>query len=462
MKIIIIGAGKLGFDLARILSQEKHDIIVVDKDPNSLKPIADNFDVMTVCGNGASVALLREIDVETADLLLAVTDNDELNIIASMLAKRYKVKTTLARVRNPEYTQVLSNSTLPSYHEFGIDIFLNPEYLAAQEVFRLLEVPNSTAIDYLADGKISLITIKIDENSVIIGQKICNLKLAKYTVVAIMRNGDVLIPTGNTELLLNDRIYVMGKTAGYHNLSQLIQEKKAKFKRIIIGGGGLLTEYLVQLLHTKKNSPEIRVLEPSLERCKQLSQILEDCCIIQGDPTRIENLEEESIGKDDIFFATTGSDNSNIVACMLAEKMGVTKSICEISREDYIYLTDNIGVDSTITPRLLTVSLVLKLIKSKTGNVLSLNLLNDGKVEVLELMALPDSPITQVPLKDLQFPGSTVVGAIMRGNDTIVPRGDTSILPGDRVILFALRSKSDDVEKLFHNDTGKVFTEVQE
>lgn len=449
LRIVIVGAGKLGFDLARVLSQEEdHDIIVIDKAPEAIEPIADNFDVMTVVGNGASVKVLEEIQVKTADILLAVTDNDELNIVACMLAKQFGVKTTAARVRNPDYSPTLPS--VLSYTNFGIDLIINPEYLAAQEIFRLIEVPNATGIDYFAGGQLSLIGIKVAEEMEIAGKKIAELNLEKYTIVAVIRKEQVIIPNGSTQLLQNDKIYVLGKTAGFHNLNGLMKLKKQKFKQIIIAGGGLITEYLVYLLRTKKNLPEIKIIEPSVEKCRNLSTDLEGCQIICADATKMEILDEENLGKSDIFIALTGSDNSNLVACMLAKKREVNEVICEVSREDYIPLAEDLGVTAAITSRLLTVSTVLKLMRRK--NVISVNLLNTGEAEMLELEAEPDSPITKSYLRDLKIPTGVVIGSITQNGSILVPRGDTRIQPGDRAIVFALRSVSSKIVQFFHND----------
>lgn len=447
MKIIIVGAGKLGFDLARVLSQEDHDIIVIDKDPEAIEPISENFDVLTVVGNGASVKILEEIQAKTADILLAVTDNDELNIIACMLAKQLGVRTTAARVRNPDYSP-----TLPSvlaYTNFGIDLIINPEYLGAQEIFRLVEVPTATGIEYFAGGKLSMIGIKVAEEMEIVGKRIAELNLEKYTIVAVIRKEQVIIPNGNTQLLQNDKIYVLGKTAGFHNLNGLMKLKKPKFKQIVIAGGGLITQYLVYLLRTKKNVPEIKIIEPSADRCRFLSRDLEGCQIICADATKMEILEDENLGESDIFIALTGSDNSNFVACMLAKKREVNEVICEVSREDYISLAEGVGVTATITPRLLTVSTVLKLMRKK--NVISVNLLNMGEAEMMELEAEPDSPITQSYLRNLKIPPGVVIGSITQKGNILVPRGDTQVQPGDRAIVFALRAVAPKIEQFFHN-----------
>lgn len=447
MKIVIVGAGKLGFDLARVLSQEEHDIIVIDKDSEALGPIADNFDVMTVVGNGASVKVLEDVQAKTADILLAVTDNDELNIVACMLAKQFGVRTTAARVRNPDYSPTLPS--VLSYTSFGIDLIINPEYLAAQEIFRLIEVPTATGIEYFAGGRLSMISIKVAEEMEIAGKRIADLNLEKYTIVAVIRKEKVIIPNGNTQLMVNDKLYVLGKTAGFHNLNGLIKLKKPKFKQIIIAGGGLITQYLVYLLRTKKNLPVIKVIEPSEEKCRHLSTDLEGCQVICADATKMEILEDENLGETDIFISLTGSDNSNLVACMLAKKREVNEVICEVSREDYISLAESIGVTATITPRLLTVSTVLKLMRKK--NVISVNLLNTGEAEMLELEAEPDSPITKSYLRNLKIPAGVVIGSITQKGNILVPRGDTLIQPGDRAIVFALRQVAPKIEQFFHS-----------
>jgi trk system potassium uptake protein TrkA len=447
LKVLIVGAGKLGYDLTRILSKEGLDIIVVDKEPVNLRPIADSFDVMTVQGNGASVTILQELEPKSFDIILAVTENDELNIIACMVAKKLGILKTAARVRNPEY-----NNNIPSlfsYSNLGIDLFINPEFLTAQEMFRLVEMPLATEIEYFADGKLCMIGIKIDESLAIAEKKICQLNLKQYTIVAVNHKGAIIIPDGETSLYAGDKIYVVGKAIGLYNLNGLIKTKKPNVKRIIIAGGSLTSQYLVRLLKTRKNVPAIEIIEASADKCRLLSKEFEGCQLICADATKIEVLEEENVRAGDVFIAATGSDNTNLVACMLAKKLGVREIICEISREDYSSLADTIGVTATITPRLLTVSTVLKLVREK---VISLSLVDTGEAEVLELEAEAESPITKAQLKDLVLPGGIVIGAVLHEGTVIVPRGDTLIKKGDRVIVFALHNVAATVERLFRKE----------
>src|SRR5690554_2353843 len=216
MKVVVVGAGKVGFDLSKVLSEEQHDVIVIDKDPAALKPIIETLDVMPVVGNGASAVVLEEIGIKTVDIIIAVTENDELNMIACMTAKQCGVPMTVARVRNPEYTS--PHPYLLSYVRFGLDLIINPEHLAAQEIFRLVEVPMATDMEYFADGRLSMVGIKVEDNMAISGKSIRELSLDKLTVVAISREGKILIPSGNTLLLPKDKVFVVGETAGFHNL----------------------------------------------------------------------------------------------------------------------------------------------------------------------------------------------------------------------------------------------------
>jgi trk system potassium uptake protein TrkA len=445
MKIVVVGAGKVGFDISKVLSEEGHDVVVIDKDPAALRPVVETLDVMSVAGNGASAAVLEEIGIKTVDIIIAVTDNDELNMIACMTAKQCGVPMTVARVRNPEYTS--PHPYLLSYARFGLDLIINPEHLAAQEIFRLVEFPMATDMEYFADGRLSMVGVKLEGNMGICGKYIRELGLTSLTIVAVSRDGKIIIPDGNTQLLPKDKLFLVGATGGFHSLNGLIRAENPNFKRIVIAGGGLVTRYLVGLLRSRKKRPEIKIIEVSEEKSKELARELEGCEVVLGDATKIEVFAEENLGPGDIFIALTGVDNSNLVASMLAHKRGVEEIICQISREDYLPLAEMSGVTAAIIPRLLTVSTVLKLVR--TSNVLSISLLSSGEAEFIELKAEPGSAVTQKPLRDLAMPSKTIIGAVLHGQRVIVPRGDTQIHPGDRALVFSLRTNAPAVEELF-------------
>lgn len=445
MKIIVVGAGKVGFNISRVLSSEGHDIVVVDKDPVALQSVFDNLDAMGVVGNGASARVLEQVGVDEADMVIAVTDNDELNMIACMTAKQCGVRTTVARVRNREYTS--SQPFGLSYTRFGIDVMVNPEDLAAQEIFRLIEVPMATDIEYFADGRLSLIGIKVSESFRVAGKRIRDMGLDRFTVVCIIRDGKTLIPDGDTLVLPDDRMFVLGKTSGFDSLNGLTSLKKRVFDRIVIAGGGLIAQSLVEILYARHTIPQVVVIEPNPEICKALAAKFDSCQVMCADPAKMDLLEEEGVGVGDIFVAVTGSDNSNLVSCMAAKRLGVSQMICEISREDYISLAEAVGVHATITPRLLVANTVLKLLRS--SSVVSVNLLNSGDAEIMELVAEEDSPITKGLLRDLNIPKGVIVGSVIRGGTILVPRGDTKISSGDHVVVFALHSVAGHAEDLF-------------
>jgi trk system potassium uptake protein TrkA len=444
MKIIVVGAGKVGYNISRVLSED-HDVVVVDKDPIALQPVHDDLDAMGVVGNGASARVLEQVGVHDADMVIAVTDNDELNMIACMTAKQCGVRTTVARVRNRDYTSAQPFGL--SYTRFGIDVMVSPEDLAAQEIFRLIEVPMATDVEYFAEGRLSLIGVKVSRGLRIAGKRIRDMGLDRFTVVAVIRKGRALIPDGNTVILPDDRVFVLGRTSGFHSLQELTSRDQHVFDRIVIAGGGLIVEPLIELLNERRTGPGVHVIERDPEKCSMYASKFGNCEIACADPTRMDHLEEEGVGEGDVFVAATGSDNSNLVSCIAAKRLGVGQMICEVSREDYIPLAEAVGVNATITPRLLVANSVLKLLRS--SSVLSVNLLNSGDAEIMEVMAEVDSPVTKALLKDLNVPRGVVVGSVIHEGRIVVPRGDTRIMPGDHAIVFALHSVAGQAEGLF-------------
>ena len=447
MRIVVVGLGRVGYNISKALSEEGHDVIIIDKDAKVLKVAAADLDVMTVVGNGASARTLEMVDIKEVDIILAVTENDELNMIACMTAKQCGVPMTVARIRNSDYTS--SHPYLLSYSSYGIDLIINPEHLAAQEIFRLIEIPMATDMEYFYEGKLSLIGLKVIQEMAIAGQKIADLSLDRFTIVAVSRGEKALIPRGDTCLLPNDKILLLGETTGFQHLNGLIKKKTPVFRRVVIAGGGLITQYLVRLLLQKKKIPEIIVIEPDPELCATLAAELTGCDFICADPTKKETLEEQCLGADDVFITLQGSENSNLVAALLARNMGVEEVLCEVGREDYIPLADMIGVTAAITPRLLTVNTVLKLVRK--SNIVNINLLQSGDAEILEVIPQPNSPVTKKKLRELGLPRGILIGAVIHDHNVIVPRGDTQIHPYDHVIVFALKQLIPEVENLFYH-----------
>jgi trk system potassium uptake protein TrkA len=321
--------------------------------------------------------------------------------------------------------------------------------LAAQEIFRLIAVPMATDVEYFCDGKLSLVGIKVTQEMEIAGQRIADLNLERFTIVSVAREGQALIPRGETRLLPNDKILVLGETLGFQLLNGLTKKKTPVFRRVIIAGGGLIAQYFIRLLLQKKKRPEIIVLEPNPEVCTAIATELPGCEIICADPTNKEALEEQNLGREDVFVSLLGTESNNLMASLLARQLGVEEVICEIGREDYIPLADTVGVTAAITPRLLTVNTVLKLVRK--SNIVHINLLQSGDAEILEVIPETDSPVTKAKLRDLGLPPGILIGAVIHEGEIIVPRGDTWIQPSDHVIVFALKKLVPEVEKLFYH-----------
>ncbi|HOC08089.1 MAG TPA: Trk system potassium transporter TrkA [Bacillota bacterium] len=444
MRIAIIGAGKVGYQLVESLVKENHDILVVDTNQDVLDKINDNFDVLTKRGNGISSSLLKGLGIEGWDLFIAVTDSDEANIVACITSKKLGVKTAIARVRNPEYVVELDfmRSSL------GIDYIINPEYATACEIIRLLL---NTYASYAADfakGQVRMSEIIIESTSVFAGKQIKDLKLPPGVVItAITRSGEVIIPNGFDYIMPDDTLYIMGeksvvdrvaKNAGAHIVNNRV-------KNVMIIGGGRIGYYLAKgLEHLDIN---VKIIEQDLERCKELAEGLDNALVLHGDGTDLTLLKAENIEGMDAFLAVTGYDEENLMVSVLAKRMGAKKVIAKVSRSNYTSVLETIGIDNAVSPKLITASDILRIVRG--GRIVSISLLIGGRAEVLEIIPQEGAPILDKPLKELGIPKGIIIGAILRHGKVIIPNGDAVIKASDRVIVFTLDSRVDKVTKLF-------------
>jgi len=444
MRIAIIGAGKVGYQLVESLVKENHDILVVDTNQDVLDKINDNFDVLTKRGNGISSSLLKGLGIEGWDLFIAVTDSDEANIVACITSKKLGVKTAIARVRNPEYVVELDfmRSSL------GIDYIINPEYATACEIIRLLL---NTYASYAADfakGQVRMSEIIIESASVFAGKQIKDLKLPPGVVItAITRSGEVIIPNGFDYIMPDDTLYIMGeksvvdrvaKNAGAHIVNNRV-------KNVMIIGGGRIGYYLAKgLEHLDIN---VKIIEQDLERCKELAEGLDNALVLHGDGTDLTLLKAENIEGMDAFLAVTGYDEENLMVSVLAKRMGAKKVIAKVSRSNYTSVLETIGIDNAVSPKLITASDILRIVRG--GRIVSISLLIGGRAEVLEIIPQEGAPILDKPLKELGIPKGIIFGAILRHGKVIIPNGDAVIKASDRVIVFTLDSRVDKVTKLF-------------
>ncbi|HDK27606.1 MAG TPA: Trk system potassium transporter TrkA [Candidatus Atribacteria bacterium] len=442
MKIIIIGAGKVGCQIAKTLSSENHDVILIEKDNTIRQSAQDNLDVFTVLGNGANVHTLEESGIKQADMLIAVTNSDEANILACMTAKQYDVPKKIARIRNMEY---IYNNAL-SREQLGIDFIINPEIATAKQIVKLFKSPIKVAqTESFAGGKVQLLEIKIEKDFPFINQRLKNIKFEyPILVAAIFRKDKIIIPDGEEKIVLSDNLYILIKKNNILHLNEFINRDPLKMQNVMILGGskiGIQTASILTRLGIKT-----KLIEVNKEKCEKLAEKLPDTLIINGDGTNIELLKSEGIENADGLVTVTGIDEENLLVALLAKHLGAKRVVAKIDRTNYIPILEKLGVDAVVNPRMTTASAILRFIRK--GAILSLTLLKEGEAEIMELIAQPTSKIINKPLKILNLPKNSIIGAIVRQDEVIIPRGEDSILPHDKIIIFTLSSEIKKIEEI--------------
>ena len=444
MKIIIVGAGEVGFHIAQRLSEEGQDVVLIDKDPRQIKRITENLDVQAFLGSGTSPNLLKNSGIETADMLVAATDSDEVNLIACLLARnlnQYMLK--VARVRNQEFLQ---EKELLGQRSLDIDHIINPQSLMVKTILSLMEVPGASEVIDFVDGRVKLIGFTIKKDSPFKDRQLLSFKdlEEKLLVGAIVRRNQVMIPRGNDTIQEDDLIYVMVRNDELNDVLGLFDIKEETLRRvIIIGAGQTGTALATALDHSKVN---VKIIDKNSKRCADLAEKLERVIVINGDGADKNLLQEENIGDVDFMVAITGDEENNILISLLAKGLGAKKTITRVSKLSYIPLVSAIGIDTVVSPRLSAVRAILQYIRR--GKVISVAPLKGEQAEAIEAEALETSDIVNIPLSKVKFPKGAIVGAIVRGEQIIIPRGDSVIMPKDRLIIFALEQVVPKLEKL--------------
>lgn len=433
MKVMVVGAGKLGYKLAESMLNASVDVTLVDTNAKVIERINDHLDVLTVTANGIELEVLRELYIDTYDLLIACTGSDETNVLICTLAKKLGCGRTIARVRNPEYTMQLSFIKA----EMGIDHIVNPDLATANEIFRYLSRSYNFYSEDFAKGRVSMIDFNVSHVEGFVGKQLKDLSgMDNLLIVAVSREGEMLIPHGLTELLEDDIVHVMGESKRINQLSERLglNNGKKRVKRAMIFGGGKVGFYLAQQLRLANVA--VTIVEQAKERCQYLSERLDDVLIIHGDGTDINLLEEENLHLMDAFIGATGYDEQNLLMCLLAKQSGVGKVIAKISRPSYVQVIDKLGVDVALNPTNITASDILRFIRG--GRVVSVSLLLGGKAEVTEVIVGANLPIIGKPLAELGLPKGIIIGAIVHGGKVSIPNGSSLIHAFDRLIIFCL------------------------
>lgn len=434
MKAVIIGAGKIGYNIAETLSQEGHDVFVIEKDEDRRQIVEENLDVQAILGNGGDSNLLESINIEEADLLIAVTESDELNMLSCMLAGQYGVKKTVARVRKPEYDR---NNKLASNPALNIDLMINPERVAAAEIAKIISVPEAVDVNYYAKGKIMLLELLIDKHNPVLNHALKDIRgdyKYNFLVAAILRDDTLIIPRGDDQILLDDRIFLIGRTDQMREIEKPLGFQRRSVHSVLLVGGSRVAFYLAQLL--EKRGLEVKIIEKDYKHCKHLAGQLNEAIILNGDGSDIDLLQDEGVQDTDLFVALTEDDKLNILVSLMAKRLGASKTIAQVRRSDYLPLIQAVGIDIAISPRLLTAEAVLRFVRN--SEFLSINVLEKGSAEVYEIiLSAGMKRMINKPIKSLGLPKGILIGAIFRNNDAIIPSGDDVLLPGDRIIIFA-------------------------
>ncbi len=436
MKIIIVGDGKVGMTLTEYLSQEGHDIMVIDSNPKVIQNAVNTYDVMGISGNGANYDVLQEAGAARADLLIAATSSDELNILSCLMAKKIGTKNTIARVRNPEYAQQL----VFLREELGLSMLVNPEFEAARDISRVLRFPSAITLECFSKGRVELAEIRIPENGHLAGKRLSELyKICKEKILicAVQRGEQVEIPTGDFLLGPGDKIHITGSHAALASFFKAIGMFKQKSKHVLVVGGGRIAYYLARLMADA--GVDLKIIEQNEERCLELSEMLPRATVICGDGTDQATLLEEGLADSDACVVLTGIDEENIIVSLYAQTLNVDKIITKVDRTSFWDMVESLGIDSLVSPKIITANRIVRYVRamqdSGDSSVKTLYKIVGNNVEALEFDILQNSFYTNVPFKDLKTKNGMLFASIIRHGRVIIPGGDDHLEVGDSVIV---------------------------
>jgi len=439
MNIIIVGNGKVGFTLAEQLSQESHNVTVVDYEEGSLQRASDMLDVMVVRGNGVSAVTLQEAGAASADLLVAATNSDEVNMVCCLTAKNLGTRQAIARIRNPEYTRSLTDLR----RNLKIDWVINPENTTAVEITRLLRFPAAANIETFCRGRVELMGFRLQEGDFLLGKPLYALspqvKKLSLLFCAADRDGRLVIPNGSFVPQVGDQLYMIGEPVSLDQFFRLLGRNAPQVKNVFLVGGGKISMYLAHILD--RMGMRLTIVERDPERCRLISERFPRAMVVCGDGTDQEMLESERFSAFDAFVALTDRDEDNLIISLYALQQGLPKIVAKCNRQNYAGIARAVGLDSVISPKFITASHILRLVRgmqNTQGSVMnSLHRIAGGKAEAIEFTVGPSTRHLGVPLKDLSLKSGILIAVIVRGKDIIIPEGSSYLTADDSVILIA-------------------------
>jgi trk system potassium uptake protein TrkA len=457
MKIIVAGCGKIGERIIASLVEENHEILVIDKKPGIVEEITNIYDVMGICGNCADSDIAAEAGADECDLYIAVTDSDELNMLSCFVAKRMGAKNTIARIRAPEYND---NSLIFMKNNLEISMPINPERLAARELFNILKFPHALKVETFVRRTIELTEVRIPEDSVLAGVKLMDIRAkfkAQVLVCCVQRGEEVFIPNGNFVIRAGDRIGVTAPHAELRKFFRATGFLQKKAKSVIILGGSRIAYYLAEMLISIGVS--VKIIDNDEKICEEMGEALPKAMVIYGDGSEQELLLEEGIKDADAFISLTGSDETNILVSMFAMMNGVKKVIAKVNRDEIAPMASRLGLDCIISPKRMVSDVVVRyaraLQNSRGSNVETLYKLMDDKAEALEFNVRDDAPLLNIPLKDLKLKKHMLIIGIARDGELITPSGLTEIHAGDRVVVITTTQGYGDISEILAKDHSK-------
>ena len=444
MKIIIVGVGKIGRIITEYLSHEGHDIVVIDIDPLIVQQAVDTFDVRGVIGNGANYDIQIQAEADKTDVMIAATESDELNILCCLVGKKNGIKHTIARVRNPEYAKQIGFM----YSDLGLNMIVNPEYEAASEILQILKFPSAIRIDTFAQGKAEIVEIKVPANSMLVGKTLSaiNQELAvRFLVCAVVRAGEVYIPSGNFILMENDNIHITAAKPEIGKFFRKLKILRQRAKKIMIIGGSRITYYLARQL--SESRVDVKIIEMDQVRAHELGEQFPDAVVINGDGTNQELLLEEGIQAVDALVTLTGNDEENIIASLYAKTINVPKVITKVNRISYYNILEKLDLGTIISPKAITANQILRYVRSLSNSITSqvktLYKLVNNQVEAAEFYISQETNYTGIKFRNLALRNNILIACIIRDKAVIIPHGDDFLQVGDSAIIVTTQKLKD-------------------
>ncbi|MTJ80733.1 MAG: Trk system potassium transporter TrkA [Telmatospirillum sp.] len=451
MKVIVCGAGQVGFNIARYLSNEDNDVTVIDQRQDLIRKMSDTLEVQCVLGHASHPPILEQAGAADADMVIAVTAADEVNMVACQVAHSlFNVPTTIARVRSQSYLQPIWANLFSPDH-LPIDVIISPEIEVARSIIRRLQVPGAIEVIPLAGDKVRLIGVRCTEDTPLVNTPLRQLTVLfpdlNIVVVGIVRDGRAIVPSAEDQMLAGDEVLFVVDTQHIRRAMTAFGHEEPEARSVVIFGGGNIGQFLAQQIATLPNGCGVKVIEADRSRAEQVAKNLPDSLVLNGDVLDSALLEEANVGAAETVVAVTNDDETNVLSALLAKRHGAKRVMALVNKTDYAPLMSTLGIDVVISPRAITVSNILHHVRR--GRIHSVHSIHEGFGELIEADAMETSPLVGKPLKEIKLPTGVLLGAVVRNDKVISPRGTTVVQSGDRVVLFAATDAVKKVEKMF-------------